>query len=620
MQLPLKLRKLSISTALIWLLMAACAVLISAITQWSPPSVAIYPGDEWLRDRFIIWHASDEPETRVVLVDIDETSLAKTGPWPWPRARIAELIEKLLADYGVRGVALDLYFPEPADAEGDIRLAMLAQYGPVVLAQAFDYDHAPLRSGSIFGGTAPKASPAPVASGYMGNHAGLASAQFAGNIGFVHDADGVLRHIPPMTQFEGKLYPTLSKAIFDCCAAKSAQSLHADAGAGIPLTPAGYMRIPYSHSMAAYTVINASKVLDQTAPAEYLQGTLVLIGSSSLSLSDRVTTPFGPNTSGFLVHAQALSTLLDEQVGMLPQPWPGRWLALLFAALVACLAVYTFPRLSALSNASILGGASALWLGIAYLLSPHDPFFSPSGPLLSNLFLLAFAVPFGWQVSQGKSRRLLGTLQQYVARAVVDELLRSDLKDPLAPRQSHVTTLIADMEAYTTHVESLPVADAAKLTRDFLECLTGPVLEKGGTLDKYTGDGLVAFWGAPLPIADHADLAVDAAIAIVNNVRRLNADQQRQGPARLRVRIGIESGIAMAGDFGTSFRSIYTAVGDSVNVASRLEDIARHLPHDIIIGQGTVDHARRHTFQLLGDRILRGKENSTTLFTVEIPG
>ncbi|WP_394779225.1 CHASE2 domain-containing protein [Undibacterium sp.] len=607
--------------------MAICAVLISAAFQWRPPSVSTYPGDEWLRDRFIGWHASDEPETRVTLVDIDEDSLVKIGPWPWPRARIAELIEKLLADYGARAVALDLYFPEPADAEGDMRLALLAQHGPVVLAQAFDYGNAPLSNGSLIEGQTGKtsANPAngqtsPVASGYMANHAGLASAQFAGNIGFVHDADGVLRHIPPLTQFEGKLYPTLSKAIFDCCAAKNALSLPGGEHQALPLNNAGYMRIPYSRSMAAYTVINAARVLDHTAPSEFLQGTLVLVGSSSLSLSDRVTTPFGPNTSGFLVHAQALSTLLDEQVGLLPKAWPGRWLALWFSLLIAGLAVYTFPRLSALSNALILGGASAGWLGIAYMLSPHDPFFSPSGPVLSNLFLLAFAVPFGWQVSQGKSRRLLGTLQQYVARAVVDELLRSDLKDPLAPRQSHVTTLIADMEAYTTHVESLPVADAAKLTRDFLECLTGPVLDKGGTLDKYTGDGLVAFWGAPLPIADHADLAVDAAIAIVNNVRQLNANQQRQGPTLLRVRIGIESGIAMAGDFGTSSRSIYTAVGDSVNVASRLEDIARHLPHDIIIGQGTVDNARRHTFQLLGDRILRGKENPTTLFTVEISG
>jgi adenylate cyclase len=164
-------------------------------------------------------------------------------------------------------------------------------------------------------------------------------------------------------------------------------------------------------------------------------------------------------------------------------------------------------------------------------------------------------------------------------------------------------------------VEALPIEAAARLTRDFLDCLTGPVIEKMGTLDKYTGDGLVAFWGAPLPIADHADLALDAAREIERRVAALSARHQEAGFKPLRVRIGIDSGPAMAGDFGTSFRSIYTAVGDSVNTASRLEQVAREFPHDVIIGAGTVERALRHVFILLGERRLRGKEHPTILYT-----
>jgi len=204
-----------------------------------------------------------------------------------------------------------------------------------------------------------------------------------------------------------------------------------------------------------------------------------------------------------------------------------------------------------------------------------------------------------------------------VAPAVVQELLRSDLQDPLAPRQLDVTTLIADMEGYTTQVESLSMVDAALLTREFLDCLTGPVIERRGTLDKYTGDGLVAFWGAPLPIDQHADLALDAARDIVERVRRLSSTREARGHPRLRVRIGIESGPAMAGDFGTSFRSIYTAVGDSVNTASRLEQAARDFEHDIIIGAGTVERARAHRFQPLGERRLRGKGKPTMLYALD---
>lgn len=610
--------------AIAWWLIALCAILITVATEWVGLPLSIYPGDAWLRDQYVVAHAVSTPETRIAVIDIDETSLASVGPWPWPRARIADVIEHVIGTYGARSIALDLFFSEPADAEGDMRLAMMAQHGPVVMAQVFDYGNEPLRVGNLIGGTAANAMPArlarqPIAhaSGFIGNHAGLMAAATVGNIGFVPDADGVLRHLPPQTLFEGRVYPTLSRALFDCCATPIHAALRPLAANDSRVNQAGLMRVPYRHTLSAFTIIKASDVLNMTAPAEFLKDKLVILGSSSLNLSDRVTTPLSPSTSGFLVHASALSGLLDAQEGVAPSVWPGRLLALMFSIMVAGVAVYTFPRLSALSNIAVLGGASVLWLLLAYLIHPHDDFFAPTGPLLSNIFLLTIAVPFGWQVSQGKSHRLLGTLQQYVARAVVDELLRSDLKDPLAPRQLHVTTLIADMEAYTRHVASLPIQEAAKLTRDFLECLTGPVLALGGTLDKYTGDGLVAFWGAPLPIENHADLALDAGILILDNIRVFNLARSRQGLPAVRVRIGIESGIAMAGDFGTSFRSIYTAVGDSVNMASRLEDTARHFPYDIIIGQGTVGSATRHQFRTLGERILKGKEHPSALFTLQ---
>jgi len=343
----------------------------------------------------------------------------------------------------------------------------------------------------------------------------------------------------------------------------------------------------------------------------------VLVGSSSLSLGDRVATPHDASRPGLGVQAAVLSDLLDLQEGHPAAPWPGKWLALGFALAAALLATLAFQRLLAAASVGLLAGMSLLWVAVAYVVAPHDPGFSVAGPLATNLFLLTVAVPFQWQLAQRRSRHLLNTLRQYVAPAVVQELLRSDLQDPLAPRQLDVTTLIADMEGYTTQVESLSMVDAALLTREFLDCLTGPVIERRGTLDKYTGDGLVAFWGAPLPIDQHADLALDAARDIVERVRRLSSTREARGHPRLRVRIGIESGPAMAGDFGTSFRSIYTAVGDSVNTASRLEQAARDFEHDIIIGAGTVERARAHRFQPLGERRLRGKGKPTMLYALD---
>lgn len=608
-----QLRALFSRTAVTRSVIALVAILLSAWIQWFPALSESYFANEWLRDRIVRLHATTAPESRIVVVDIDESSLATIGPWPWPRKRIAELLENLLSHYGARGVALDVVLPEPADKEGDTRLAMLSQYGPVVLAQAFDYaaHPFPLHVGQVAGGSpANGLSNARAASGFIGNHAGLAQARYVGNIGFVPDEDGALRRLPLQTLFKGRHYPTLSLALFDCCSG---------AASGKPAGE-GFRRIPFNRDWSAYTAVPASDILDLSIPATAITGRLVLVGSSSLGLADRVATPLTPSTSGVLVHAALLSALLDEQAGLTPATWPGRWIAMLFVVLAALTAVYTFPRLSALANVALLGGASVIWLALAYWISPHDAYFSTTGPLASILFLLAVAVPFDWQLSQRKSRQLLETLRHYVAESVVDELLRSDLKDPLSPRKLDVTTLVADMEGYASHVESLPMEEAAQLTCDFLDCLTRPVLAQHGTLDKYTGDGLVAFWGAPLPCADHADLALDAAREIVQEVRRFSAARQREGKPPLRVRIGIESGLAMAGDFGASSRSIYTAVGDSVNVASRLEQLARDPSYDVIIGQGTASRTRRHRLKLLGDVVLRGKENPTTLYTLEPAG
>lgn len=602
-------------TAVARALIAVVAVMLTVWAQLLPVTRGSYFANEWLRDSFIRLHASSEPESRIVVVDIDESSLATYGRWPWPRTRIAALVENLLSVYEARGVALDMVLAERADGEGDARLAMLAQHGPVVMAQAFDYvaRPTPLRVGQVAGGSPAAArSQAPVASGFIGNHAGLAQAGMVGNIGFVPDEDGVIRRFPMLTLFEGRQYPSLPLALFNCCAGVDRVNAQ-------PADEA-FSRIPFTRDWSAYTVVSAADILTGAAPVTAVSGRLALVGFSALGLSERVATPLAASISGVMVHASRLSSLLDEQAGSTPTRWPGQWIAIVFSILVAAIAVYTFPRLSAVSNVALLSGASLAWLVLAYVICPHDAYFSTTGSLASNLFLLMVAVPFEWHVTQRESRQLLATLRQYVAKSVVDELLRSNIKDPLVPVQRVVTTLVADMEGYTRQVESLPIEDAAQLTRDFLDCLTRPVLEKNGTLDKYTGDGLVAFWGAPLPVADHADMALDAAQQIVLEVQRFSLARQQHGKPPLRVCVGVESGIAMAGDFGTSLRSIYTSVGDSVNVASRLQEMARDFPHDIIIGQDTVMRAKRHRFRLLGEIMLRGKVEPTTLYTLESAG
>jgi adenylate cyclase len=193
-----------------------------------------------------------------------------------------------------------------------------------------------------------------------------------------------------------------------------------------------------------------------------------------------------------------------------------------------------------------------------------------------------------------------------VARPVLDELLLTEEHDPLAPRHADISVLIADMQDYTRITAYSTLEEAASLTRDFLDCLTRPVLEFRGTLDKYTGDGMVAFWGAPLADPQHAERALDAALAIHAAVARYNEARSKRGDLPVRVRIGLASGRALVGDLGTTFRSTYTAVGDVINLASRLQQAARDLDCDIVASRALADSLSHRRFLPVGAVAVRG--------------
>jgi adenylate cyclase len=318
--------------------------------------------------------------------------------------------------------------------------------------------------------------------------------------------------VPLITRFEGRAYPALALALVNCCNRRGK----------LALADGGPMRVVFQRDWNAYTVVSAVDILDQAIDPASARGRLVLVGSSSLGMGDRVATPLAASRPAWACRRRCCrpcSTCRPGCPGALAGPPPRAGLGPADGAAGAA-------RLPAPVGAGQRGPAGRQFAGLdrpGVARQPHDPDFSPVGRWPANLFLLASRRALPVAADPAPLAHLLLTLRQYVAPAVVAELLRSDLEDPLQPRQLDVTTLIADMEGYTAQVESLPVEEAARLTRDFLDCLTGPVIERQGTLDKYTGDGLVAFWGAPLPVDQHADLALDAAREIVARVRVFSA-------------------------------------------------------------------------------------------------
>jgi adenylate cyclase len=598
-------------------LLVALAVVLTLAVQWAPQAV---PGsataEAFVRDRLLRVMAGHSPVEGAVIVDIDETSIAALGPWPWPRSRLADMAEQALAD-GAQRVVFDMVLPDPApdDAHGDERLASLAAAGKLVLAQAFDFAEreSPLAGGVVAGALAggsigageARASAAALgpiarATGVLGSHAGLGDARCVGNIGFVPDRDGVLRRLPLLTNWQGQPYPGLALAALLCEGAPPAGWL-----AAIPRDGDGFWHLPFRHKVESYTALPFADASEGRHP-ELLRGATVFVGSSALGLADRVATPLTGSIAGVAVHVEAWQQLRAAAAGDAPEPPPAMLLPLLAVAAMVWLArrLASRVRLRALLSPLLLGVGA--WLALAAWTVLEGGAAPVAGPLYGYAVLLLVLLPAEWAWAQGRLRARTRLLGRYVARSVLDELLRSEGEDPLTPRRADITVLVADMQGYTRLTAESTLEDAERLTREFLAAITEPVWQHQGTLDKYTGDGLHAFWGAPIAVADHADRTLDAAQAVLEAVRAFNAGRLARGEAPVRVRVGVASGVALVGDLGSERRSWYSAVGDCINFAARLQECARDLDVDVVCSAGTAERCRPGRLRPLAEVDVRG--------------
>lgn len=557
------------------------AAFVAALFWLLPPLQLL---EESSRDALTIRPAPDSTVPGMVVVDISEESLKKIGMWPWSRSRMADLIEELLGPLQAKGVALDLVLPEPADAAGDARLASLARHAPLTLAQVLDFVDrgSGIAIGTVAGGAPASPSDAvPRATGYVANHAGLRDARCVGHISVRPDADGVVRRILLHAEVQDRVYPTLSLALMECvdpaAAARAVKGLGTHGHEG--------WRVPFRLAVSSFFTLPAEAVLQRQVDPAVVRGHYVLIGSSAVGLSDYVATPVEPVTAGVLVHAQVLAELLHA----LDSPRVGGWrvdaqllsLLALVTGIVALAAAFAWSMAAAIP---LLLALCAGWLALC-----AAAFGAGSAPSVLPPVAGFIAFAGAWSAldlaeARRTSRRILNTLAHYVAEPVLRLLVRQGLENTLTPARKEITVLVADMAGYTRLTAESGLEHSARLTTEFLEAITQPVLRGGGTLDRYTGDGLIAFWGAPLDRADHAEGAWRAALEMLDALASLNARRALRGEAPIRMRIGIEAGEALVGDLGSSARSVYTAVGSCINLASRLQELAREIHEPLAIG------------------------------------
>jgi len=588
-------------------------------------------------------------DNRIVILDIDEKSLAEKekggeGRWPWPRDRLALLLDKLFDRYGIAIVGFDVVFAERDESSGirvlerlgrrelqDVQQfhSVLAKIKPqleyddifarkmkgraVVLGYTFSSDDpgsAPIKGmlpEAVFAAEVFANNPIRTTSwnGYTANLEGLQkNAAGAGHFNPLPDPDGITRRVPMLAEFKGGYYEPLSLAMVrvllgapKLTAVSPDESLAPRDYPGLEFLQVGSLRIPVDDTASALVPYRGSKgsfryysivdVLHDRVDVSELKGKIVLVGTTAPGLLDLRATPIDPVYPGVEVHANLIAGMLDENIKQRPPYVLGAEFALLLVSglIMALLLPFLGPAISTLVTTLAVGLVVTTNVAVFHYGQLVLPLASGLTMIVA-LFMLNMA--YGFFIEARGMRQITGLFGQYVPPELVDEMARNPEQFNMAPRAEELSVLFSDVRGFTTISESLSPEDLSHYINEYLTTMSLTIRETHrGTLDKYIGDAIMAFWGAPVADTAHAKNAVMAALDMQKEAKTLNEKFKAKGWPTFKIGIGVNSGTMRVGDMGSKIRKAYTVMGDAVNLGSRLEGITKQYGADIIIGEAT---------------------------------
>ena len=480
------------------------------------------------------------------------------------------------------------------------------------------------------------------ASGYTGNLEALQQNAIAG--GFFDspliDADGVFRRAPLVQQYDGDLYPSLALAVAHIAMGSPPVGLRFAArddgrmsgieleafvlgDTSIPVNEQAAVFIPYRGPQESFPYVSAKDVLSGAAPAAVLNDRIALLGASAAGLLDLRSTPVGQRYIGVEAHANLIAGLIDGEIRQQPAYSDGLELALLLA--VAILTAWLLPRLAPLSS---LGFVVIVLLGLMagnlWLWSAEGLVVPLASVLMYTLLAAMLHITYGFFIEQRNKRHLSQIFGQYIPPSLVEEIDASGEEISLEGETREMSVLFSDVRGFTTISEGLDATELTRMMNEFLTPFTSAIQRHRGTIDKYMGDAVMAFWGAPLVDADHARHALLAAFDMLAAVESLDEPFAHKGWPAIRVGVGIASGEMNVGNMGSEFRIAYTVMGDTVNLGSRLEGLTKQYGVDIIVNDRTTELVSDFTFRELDLVRVKGKHEPVAIYeplgpTAEIP-
>jgi len=603
----------------------------------------------------------------VRIVDLDEKSVAALGQWPWPRNIFTKLVTALVDNYHVGAVGFDIVFAEPdrltpdqlleslsgLDAEtarslmlltnNDALLAQAISGKPVVLGQVASEDgetpddaNKPLKAGIAMRGTGDAAAALRNLKDYGGMVRNLRiledSATGIGTFTVEPDPDGVIRRVPLIVKVGDQVYPALSIETLRVLLQRPSILIQYDEigptaiklapGVEIPIDRFGeaiYYQAPYSR----HRYVSAVDVINGEVPRELLEGHIVFIGTSFAGHGDIRSTPLMGALPGVEVHAQIVENMLTG--ALLSRPSEAAAIDILLIAGTGILLLVALPLIGAVWS---LVAVSAINLGVVgtswYLFSEQGMLIGAAYPLICSFLLYMFLTYMSYLREELSKKQVRSAFSQYLSPAMVEQLAKDPDKLQLGGEMRTMTLLFSDIRGFTAISEQFrgnPVGLVSLINR-FLTPMTGIILDRKGTIDKYMGDCIMAFWNAPIEDEDQVGHACDAALAMVTRARELNVEieQECQREGRpffpIKMGIGINTGEVFVGNMGSDQRFDYSVIGDDVNLASRLEGQSKTYGVLIVIGENTVKEAGDFATLELDLIRVKGKQEAVRIFTI----
>ncbi len=598
-------------------------------------------------------------DERIVIVDIDEVSLSEEGRWPWGRDRIAYLVNQLFDTYHISTLGFDVVFAEP-DVTGNALLSHLPAEIPDDIRQTLttelDHDGAFARAlkgrsvvmGYYFketndkqpnSGQLPKPSfpsfafdhPLPVrtATGYGANLAILQkAAKQGGHFNPQIDNDGIVRKVALLVRFEDNYYSSLSLSIAKNYLKTPIDTVFAQ-GAGVDSNYSGLEAlrlgnklipvdrqvralIPYRGKTGSFRYISATDILQGRIDNTALEGKIILIGTTAPGLLDLRATPVESVYPGVEIHANLIAGILDGMIKERPAWATGAELISLI--IISILLIFFLPAsplwasvMMIVVTLSVIGINLWLWLFANLVLNIAQPLL-----LVISLYLLHMAYGF---FIESRNKKLLSTrFGQYVPPELVIEMAQNPENYSLESDSKPLTVLFTDVRGFTTISEGLSAKELADLMNAYLTPMTRVIHQYRGTIDKYMGDAIMAFWGAPINNENHASDALACGLEMLNALKKVNTDFAQRGWPEIKIGVGLNTGIMTVGNMGSEFRMAYTVMGDEVNLGSRLEGITKQYGVGIIVGENTKLAAPDYAYRELDKVRVKGKDLPITIY------